>query len=133
MARSRLVIDDDETDVMVLREAFRSKGQAVDIRHAQSGDEGLAAMREAAPDLVLLDLKMPGTSGFEVLNAIRVDGALRRSKVIVFSSSQSRVDVREAYESAANAYITKPSSMSGYLDVAQSLTDLWLGRVLSAD
>ena len=68
-----------------------------------------------------------------MLNAIRVDGALRRSKVIVFSSSQSRVDVREAYESAANAYITKPSSMSGYLDVAQSLTDLWLGRVLSAD
>jgi two-component system, chemotaxis family, response regulator Rcp1 len=133
VARSVLVIDDDETDVMFLREAFEAQnGEVVAVYHATSGDEGLALMRSTRPDLVLLDLKMPGTSGQEVLSAIRVDGALKRSKVIVFSSSKSRVDIREAYESAANAYISKPSTMSGYLDVARSLCQLWLDKVLSA-
>lgn len=133
MSRSVLVIDDDETDVMFLREAFRQLNDDIEVRHAVSGDEGLARMREAVPDLVLLDLKMPGSNGLEVLSAIRIDSSLRRSKVIVFSSSENRVDVREAYENAANAYIAKPSTMSGYQHVAESLSALWLGKVLNAN
>jgi CheY-like chemotaxis protein len=127
-----LVIDDDETDVVFLTEALKRCGDDIDVVHAASGDEGLAAMRATPPDLVVLDLKMPGTSGIDVLSAIRLDESLRRAKVIVFSSSASRIDVREAYEGAANAYITKPSTMSGYLEVAGSLTNLWLDRVLPA-
>ncbi|WP_237154940.1 response regulator [Oryzibacter oryziterrae] len=132
MGRRILVIDDDETDVMFLVKAFEAVGTDIEIHHAWSGAEGLEYLRSGGTDLVLLDLKMPGTSGMEVLASIKVDDQLKRTPVIILSSSQSRFDVRNSYENAANAYVMKPTSMGGYLQMVDSLSHFWLDKVARA-
>lgn len=133
MQRCILVIDDDETDVAFLAQAFRSKNAGIAIHHAASGEDGLAFLRERAPDLVLLDLKLPGSSGLEVLAAIRLDERTRRTRVVVLSSSQDRADIRSAYQGAANAFVSKPSTVGGYRRMADSLARFWLDSAMRAD
>lgn len=131
MGHDILIIDDDETDVEFLRTAFGGADDVV-IHHAATGEDGLGFIRDRAPDLVLLDLRMPGLSGFDVLSAIRGDERIRRTRVVVLSSSGNRADVRSSYEGTANAYVTKPDSLDGYIQMARSIARFWLDGTASA-
>jgi len=98
-----LVIEDDASLREVLQMGLRGEGFTVDL--AQDGPKGLAAFKEHDPDLVLLDVMLPGMNGFEVCREIR-----RRSQVpiIMLTARTSTVDIVVGLESGADDYLTKP-------------------------
>jgi two-component system response regulator len=84
-----------------------------------------AGRDDERPVVVLLDLKMPGVDGFEVLRQIKSDDALKRIPVVVFSSSNDDDDRWRSYELGANAYVTKPVDFSEFLEVVQVMGKFW--------
>jgi CheY-like chemotaxis protein len=77
------------------------------------------------PDLIILDLKMPRVSGFDVLQWIRNDGLARLIPVIVLSSSALTADVNRAYTLGANAYMVKPAEAVALERLIQTISDFW--------
>jgi len=78
------------------------------------------------PGLVLLDLKMPGIDGFEVLRQIKSTAGLKRLPVIILTSSKEEGDRAMSYDNGANSYLVKPVSFEGFLDVVRTIGDYWL-------
>jgi len=89
---------------------------------APFGDRG----RQPAPRLVLLDLKLPRKSGFEVLVWVRQRPELRTLPIVIFTSSAHDHDVHRAYELGANAYLVKPSSLDQLFETVKAIKDFWL-------
>lgn len=123
-----LFIDDSIPDQEFLRVAFTKAFPDVLVTTASSGDEGMAVLRTAVPrlpadgpDIVLLDLKMPGKDGNQVLKEMRQEDGLRKIPVIMLTSSRLDEDISRAYDSGANAYIPKPPDALGYAVIAQEL------------
>ncbi len=79
------------------------------------------------PGLVLLDLKLPRKSGFEVLEWIRDQPTLKKLQVIVFSSWAGKSDVEQAAQLGSDALILKPMDVHKYREFARRLKTLWLG------
>ncbi len=99
-----LVVDDDPAVTSVLRRGLSYEGFAVDT--AASGSEGLAAARDRAPDLIILDIMMPDLDGFEVLRRIRLaDPTL---PVLMLTAKDAPSDQVEGLESGADDYVVKP-------------------------
>jgi CheY-like chemotaxis protein len=105
------LIDDDPDHVLIITRAIREHGDESTIHAASDGDEALAWLRsaETLPDLVLLDINMPGLSGFDVLEALKADQRLKIVPVVMLTSSDASADVARAYELGASGYISKPS------------------------
>ncbi|MFO1498062.1 MAG: response regulator [Verrucomicrobiota bacterium] len=126
-----LLVDDNPHDVVLLRLAFRRVGIIDPIKLVKDGadavrylkGEGVFADRHAfpAPTLMLLDLNMPQTSGFEVLRWVREQPAFRTLAVIVMSGSKETADVQRAYGLGADSYLVKPTRFSDLLKITQSL------------
>lgn len=123
--RKLLIVDDDPNEVLFLRNAFDGTASPIDIRHAESGDAALAEIPVFHPDLVLLDLNMPGMDGYDVLGRIRGDGATQGLPTLIFSSSERREDIDRSYRGHANAYVVKPRSFEGYRKLAESIERFW--------
>lgn len=81
---------------------------------------------EWRPDLILLDLNLPKLSGHEVLSRLKENPATARIPVIILTSSRAEGDVRRAYDSHANAYLKKPSTLDGLLTAAQDINNFWV-------
>ncbi len=106
-----LLVDDDDDYALIIERALKAAaGVPVIIRRARTGSEALTQLRESVPDLLLLDLKMPGMGGHEALEEIKGDEALRSVPVAVLSSSDRDDDVAKSYGLGGNHFITKPSS-----------------------
>jgi CheY-like chemotaxis protein len=130
-----LLIEDNPGDARLAREALRGRPD-VRLSVATDGDAGLDFLRRRGayaaaprPDLVLLDLNLPGTPGREVLTQIKADGDLRRIPVVVLTSSQSEQDVRDAYDLHANCFVTKPEEPDAYFGAVRAVAEFWLGLV----
>lgn len=123
--RKLLIVDDDPNEVLFLRNAFDGTAPPIDIRHADSGEAALAEIPRFHPDLVLLDLNMPGMDGYDVLGRIRADDATQGLPTLIFSSSERQEDVDRSYRSHANAYVVKPRSFEGYRQLAESIERFW--------
>jgi len=109
-----LLVEDNPGDVELVRHAVRELDVSLDV--AVDGVEALDRLRAAlAPELVLLDLKIPRKDGLEVLEEMSRDPALRRVPVIVLTSSQAPQDLARAYELGAMACFAKPSMGLGRL------------------
>jgi CheY-like chemotaxis protein len=129
-----LIIEDNPGDVRLLEEAFGELQANVKIEVARDGIEGLQAVsktspaetKESSPDLILLDLNLPKISGHEVLVRIKSDPRTRHIPVIVLTSSRAEADVRRAYQSHANAYLRKPSTLDGLLTTARDVKNFWM-------
>ncbi len=106
-----LLIDDDPDHVLLIRRALRDLGNERSVDTVSDGEQALDMLRSAAvcPDLILLDINMPGFSGFEVLIQVRRDERLRRIPVVMLTSSDAQSDIARAYELGASGYIAKPS------------------------
>jgi CheY-like chemotaxis protein len=130
-----LVADDDENDVFFLRRAFAKSGLLHTIIHVSDGQkavhyllgEGIYADRKSNPfpDLLLLDLKMPGTDGFDVLATLRAVPQLDLP-IVVFSTSSLVVDVQMAKKLGAVDYMAKPVDQDEMIKVALTLHERWL-------
>lgn len=127
-----LIIEDNPGDVRLLEEAFTELRANVHIEVAKDGAEGIQIVarasqtKEGAPDLILLDLNLPKINGHDVLSKIKSDPRTRHIPVIVLTSSRAEADVHRAYQSHANAYLRKPSTLEGLLDTARDVKNFWM-------
>ncbi|MDP2308351.1 MAG: response regulator [Pseudomonadota bacterium] len=126
-----LVVDDNDDDVELLRIALKRTDSGLVLSVEKSGEAALrrlaAAVGAKLPDVVLLDWKMPGISGAEVLKAIREAPTTHHLPVVVLSSSEAPDDLRVATALGATGYLPKPADMGGYLALARSLDEAWCG------
>ncbi|QTN22429.1 response regulator [Rhizobacter sp. AJA081-3] len=105
----RVLIADDEPNIVISLEfLMKREGHAVSI--ARDGPAALEAIRSTRPDLVLLDVMMPGMSGFEVCQAVRADEALAGVKILMLSAKGRDTDIAKGSAMGADAYMTKPFS-----------------------
>lgn len=124
--RRLLVVDDNEDDVELLRIAFARGAPGWVVESAPAAGVVRAILGAALPpDVVMLDWRMPGTSGAEALAAIRKERSLVGLPVFVFTSSDAPADVREAHELGCTAYLQKPPGMSEYVQLARDVDALW--------
>lgn len=116
-----LVVDDDDDFVYILRESLAGYTRIRHIAVARDGVEALSALKEAPPDVVLLDINMPRKNGFEVLTDMRHDPDLRTIPVAMVTSSSRREDEIKARAEGAAAYLTKPFGVADLMNVVNSL------------
>ncbi len=126
-----LLVEDADVHVEFTRIAF---GDDDHLTVARDGEQAVALMderRERPPRLILLDLKLPGMSGFDVLQAIRSHASehVRRTPVVVLTTSRAPADVRRAYDLGANAFLRKPLELPDFIDLIGDVRHWWLERV----
>lgn len=133
--RRMLVVEDSESDLVLLREALADGEADVELDVVRHGEEALAFLRREGqfaaaqpPDLMVLDLNLPRMGGFEVLKALRadVDPRLRRLPVVVFTTSSSAHDVERAYDLHASSFMTKPNAFDRYVEAVRAFREFWL-------
>jgi CheY-like chemotaxis protein len=109
MEQKLLIIDDDENDILLTKSIISKMGMGIQIEVASSGEEGLARLREGTilPTLILLDVKMPGISGIDVLRKIRNDKRLDLIPVVIITHSMLDHDLVTSYKSGANSILLK--------------------------
>jgi DNA-binding response OmpR family regulator len=104
-----VLIADDEPNILISLE-FLMKREGWQVHVARDGLEALEAIRRLRPDLVLLDVMMPGRNGYEVCQAVRADEALAATKVLMLTAKGRETDVAQGLGVGADAYMTKPFS-----------------------
>ena len=128
-----LLVEDSPHDARLTIEALRDGKLRHNVRHVEEGEEAMAILRregkEAAsprPDLILLDLNLPGMDGREVLQEIKEDLDLKRIPVVVMTTSRAERDIHQAYNLHANCYVTKPTDIEQFIGVVKKIEDFWL-------
>lgn len=122
-----LIIDDSPTDIELTTIAIEETGREIPVSSAPDGKSALALLRNGMmPSLVLLDLKMPGMSGIEVLRAIRAEDRLRELPVVVFTSSSLESDREDALAAGASDYLEKSLSLQQISKDLASVLNRWL-------
>jgi CheY-like chemotaxis protein len=121
-----LLVEDNPTDVFVIREAIARSGLKLNLRIASNGEEALRYLRDlaraekpACPALVLLDLNLPKVGGIEVLQHLRNSSLCSRMPVIVVTSSTAEADRAAVRRLGAEAYFQKPTSLAAYMELAE--------------
>ncbi|QTA78270.1 Chemotaxis protein [Desulfonema limicola] len=104
-----MVIDDDEVNHLILEKIMEKDG--IKAVMADNGDTGLKIARKELPDLILLDIFMPGDDGFEILRQFMSDPVLKDIPVIIFTILEREKSRKQALEMGARDYITKPFDM----------------------
>jgi two-component system phosphate regulon response regulator PhoB len=117
----RILVADDEPTLRAL--VVVTLGSAYACDEADSGDAALARLRETNYDLVVLDLMMPGRSGFDVLQEMRADERLRDVPVVVMSAWQSAEDTEGALAAGADSFVSKPFQPEELLDAVRELVE----------
>ena len=109
MKQTVLIMDDDQAEVMITKRVLSKIAPEIGIDAASSGEEGLAFLQSESPlpALVLLDMKMPGLSGIDVLRRIRADERLKDLPVIMVTNSTLESERRKAIEAGADDYLHK--------------------------
>lgn len=133
-----LLVEDNPADMRLVRETLGEGAVAAELHWVADANAALDFLRRrgahadaATPDLLLLDLNLPGVGGKEVLAEIKRDPALARIPVVVLTSSAARQDVLDAYAAQANAYMLKPTDFDDYLALVRLIESYWLrGAVL---
>ena len=129
-----LLVEDSPTDAMIIARALREGGVAHRLTVIRDGRQALdylirlrnpAEPADLEPDLILLDLNLPGIDGGQVLVQIKADPFLRAIPVVILSTSKAEEDVYRTYDLGANSFITKPVTFEGLVDVMKSLGRYW--------
>ncbi|SHF15659.1 Response regulator receiver domain-containing protein [Modicisalibacter ilicicola DSM 19980] len=116
-----LVVDDEPNIVLSLE--FLMQRAGFDVVTAEDGEQALAIVADRAPDLVLLDISLPGISGFDVLERLRADAAHKRLPIIMLTAHGREVEREKGLALGADDYITKPFSTQALVDKVKGLLD----------
>jgi two-component system response regulator len=130
-----LLVEDNPNDVMLAINAFKTANLANSVHIARDGAEALEFLFGAAsnpdeelrkrPKLILLDLKLPGLDGHEVLKRIKADPRTSAIPVIILTSSAEERDVMRTYGVGANSYIVKPVDFEQFTESIRDLGSYW--------
>ena len=121
-----LVVDDNEDHRFLTRRALAPLGERVRVSLAEDGPAALAAIAASLPDLVLLDVKMPGMDGFEVLRRLRGDPRSRALPVVLFTSSDHEEERQRALDLGASGFVTKPLDAASFARVVRATLEAYL-------
>ena len=129
-----LLVEDNPADIRLFREALADHGSNIALTVVSNGEDALRYVRRQGPyanarpiDIIILDLNLPKKDGREVLAELKADPGLRRTPVVVLTTSDAENDIRKAYDLHANCYIRKPADVSQFMQVLQSWKTFWLG------
>src|SRR5437016_6462797 len=109
MSATVLIVDDHEDNVLIL--FFFKQKTAYEIRIARDGPSALASVRQQRPDVILLDVMMPGMDGMQVLDHLKLDPKTASIPVVMVTARTQDEDVLAGYQSGAEYYITKPFTL----------------------
>ena len=131
-----LLVEDNPMDIELILDAFNEARLANKIHVARDGQEALNYLfgelpysnrqEYPLPDLILLDLKLPGIDGHDVLRQIKQTDRLKRIPVTVLTSSKNEGDRAISYDNGANSYLVKPVSFHDFIEVVKSIYNYWL-------
>jgi CheY-like chemotaxis protein len=122
-----LLIEDDPGHARLIEKNVRRAGVVNDIAHQADGTSALAYLfgrgeaRKADPMLVLLDLNLPDMSGIDILARIKADPTLKRTPVIVLTTTDDKLEIQRCYDLGCNVYITKPVEYEGFAAAIRQL------------
>ena len=108
MAKKILVVEDDSFLSVLLKNHLLKEG--LEVRLARTGDEGVKAIKEEAFDLVLLDLILPGKSGFEVMEEVNKDPTTKKPPILIISNLGQASDIEKGKELGAVGYLVKANT-----------------------
>jgi two-component system, response regulator len=124
-----LIVEDNPDDETLLERALREIEGAPVATIVPDGVEALDVLRSGAqrvPDLMLIDLKMPRMTGFELLREVRHGLGFKHLPLVVFTSSDDARDIERAYDAGATAYVQKPLSFDAFTDALRAVVQFWL-------
>ncbi|MBL0270679.1 MAG: response regulator [Chitinophagaceae bacterium] len=131
-----LLVEDNEGDILLTMEAFSELKAGTRIDVVRDGAEALTYLRREGrfsqslpPQLILLDINMPGMNGIELLEHIKSDEFLKMIPVLMLTTSSSTADIKACYDRSANCFITKPIDFGKFLEVVQSIERFWFRTV----
>ena len=135
-----LLVEDNVFDVKLIQAALVRTPGEINLVSVDDGDKAVDYLAGAAPYddrnkypvpiTMLLDIKLPKRTGFEVLEWLRSqEGPIRRLPALMLTSSKHQVDINQAFERGANAYLTKPDSIKELTGLLGELKNFWLNRI----
>ena len=128
-----LLVEDDPGDQKLIKVSLKNQKIANELHIVGSGEEamdflyhrGKYSERTPLPDLILLDLKMPGMGGKEFLRRIKQDERMKKIPVVILTSSDSEKDILDSYNLQASGYIKKPVELGGFKRVMKEMGEYW--------
>lgn len=131
-----LLIEDEPTDAALVQRAFRKAKILNPVLHLNNGDEALAYLAGVGkyasrieyplPALILLDLKMPGMTGLQLLQWMRTNREVRRVPVVVLTNDATPSSVNAAYDLSANSYLVKPGDPNEVARMVEAIQRYWM-------
>ena len=125
-----LIAEDDEDTRFFLERSLQKAGVRNPVKIVNDGQQALDYLQKddshKTPRIVLLDIKMPGVDGFDVLKRVRADPRLSRLPVVMLSNSNDGRDVNRAYDLGANSYVVKPSDPDQLQSVLTRIHNYWM-------
>lgn len=135
-----LIVEDNEDDYFAAMRAFKKVNLDNPVRRCTTGDQALDYLFRrgefAAPDasprpnIILLDLNLPGTDGRIVLQIIKASPDLMKIPVVVLTTSNADQDIEQCYTAGANSYMQKPVDFKGFIRVIEQFSEYWLNIAL---
>lgn len=129
-----LIIEDNKSDAMLMREAIKDTLMGNNIHILPGAIEAIKFLNQQEefidkprPDLIIMDLRMPGFNGFEFLDIVKKDPRFSNIPVIVLTTSDEESDIAQSYKMMANCYIVKPVNFVKFKKVVSIINDFWLG------
>ncbi|MGF1936352.1 MAG: response regulator [Nostoc sp. ChiQUE02] len=131
-----LLVEDSPSDANLTIKGFLNAQIANNLHWVEDGESAMNYLREQEeftnvprPDLILLDLNLPGMDGREVLTEIKSDPNLKCIPVVIITTSTDEQDILRSYNLSANCYVTKPIDIYQFIQIVQLIKDFWLTAV----
>lgn len=134
--RTILLVEDEPTDAALITRAFEKARVKNPVIHLANGDEALRYLagkgeyvdrvKHPLPAVILLDLKLPGATGMQILQWMRVQGEIRRIPVVVLTSDENPKTIDAAYDLGANSYLVKPGNPAEVAQMVHNIQQYWV-------
>jgi two-component system cell cycle response regulator DivK len=116
-----LIVEDNDKNLKLVRDVLQVKGFST--VEAGTAEEGIKLAAERKPDLILMDIHLPGMSGIEAIKVLRADSATAAIPVIAVTASVMQQDRKQITEAGFDAYVGKPISLKEFLDAVRDVLD----------
>jgi two-component system, cell cycle response regulator DivK len=116
-----LIVEDNEKNMKLARDVLQSKGYAT--LEAVTGEEGVQLALEKKPDLILMDIQLPGINGIEALRQVRADAGCARIPVVAFTASVTPTDRTQISEAGFDGFLSKPINLKEFLDTVRRVLE----------
>lgn len=131
-----LLVEDNPADVLLTKESFEKVRVFNELNIVENGIDAMSFLLKngnfsnaPTPDLILLDLNLPGKSGMEILEDIKSREELKSIPVVILTSSEEEEDILKSYKLHASAYVTKPINLEGFGKIVSGIEGFWFSIV----